>query len=109
MEDYIYEGTVVPMNIGLNYKIEKEDIELYAFCSPNKLVPIPKELIIKIDDSNYMFWVDTSLTGSGCLRFALAAKVLDDLYPQGDNKRLEVIEFESGYTVIKSVIKTFKK
>lgn len=109
MEEFIYEGTIAPMNIGLNYKVEKADFELYAFCSPHKLVLIPEELLIKVDDLNYAFWVDTSLTGCGPLRFALAAKVPDGLYPNGDNKRPEVIEFESGYTVIKSVIKTFKK
>ena len=105
MERILYEGTVALMNISLNrfgqYTMSMYDFTIYAYCTSSKVVVIPKSEAIRIDDDNYMFWVDTAKTGRGKLRFAVKALIPDTNLPE--MVRPEIIELDSGYKVVESV------
>lgn len=106
MDSIIYEGSIIPFNISLTkfgpISMAQYDFTIYASCSPQKIVEIPKSEALCVNDDNYMFWLDTSKTGSGNLRFAVVASVPDTDYP--DKVRPEIEEFDSGYKVVKSKI-----
>lgn len=104
-DDILFEGTIAPMNISLNrfgsYSMAQYDFTIYAFCTSSKVVEIPKSEAVAVDDDNYMFWVDTAKTGTGNLRFAVKALIPDPSLPEF--VRPEIVEFDSGYKVVKSV------
>lgn len=105
MEGILYEGTIALMTISLNsfgqYTMSMYDFTIYAYCTSSKVVVIPKSEAKRVDDDNYMFWVDTRLTGCGNLRYAVKALIPDTDLP--DMIRPEIIEIDSGYKVIPSV------
>lgn len=105
MEKTLYKDTIVPMNISLNkfgtFSMAQYDFTIYAYCTSSKVVVINKSEALRIDDDNYMFWVDTAQTGCGKLRFAVKALIPDTNLPE--MVRPEIIELDSGYNVIESV------
>lgn len=106
MSNILYEGSIIPFNISLTkfgpISMAQYDFTIYAFCSPQKIVEIPKGEALCVNDDNYMFWVDTSKTGSGNLRFTIKALIPDTDYP--DKVRPEIVELDSGYKVVKPII-----
>lgn len=105
MEKLLYKDTIVPMNISLNkfgtFSMAQYDFTIYAYCTSSKVVVINKDEALRIDDDNYMFWVDTAKTDCGKLRFAVKAMIPDTNLPE--MVRPEIIELDSGYKVIESV------
>lgn len=80
------------------------DFTIYYYCSKDKVVEVKKEEATKVDDDNYMFWVDTSLTGRGKLRYAVLAMVPDTNLPE--LTRPEIIDdIDSGCDIVETVIK----
>ena len=104
MRETLILGTTVPMNLNLSkigtMGMSQYDYTLYAYCSSTKVVTIPKSAMTRVDDDNYMFWVDTKLVGCGNLRYTIEAHIpdtnLDALV------RPEIIDIDSGYTIIES-------
>ena len=104
-EEILYEGTVAWMNINMNrfgqFSMSQYDFTIFAYCSTNKVVSIEKKDMLRVDEDNFMFWLDTSLTGCGKLNFAIKALIPDsNLHSL---LRPEIKEVYSGYRIIESV------
>lgn len=106
MRSKIYEGSVIPFNVSLSkmgqFSMSQYDFEIYYYCSTNKLVKVEKTDAFKENDDNYIFFVDTRLTGLGQLRFAIKA-IIPDTRLEGA-LRPDIIELDSGCDVVKSII-----
>ena len=108
MREKIYEGSKVPLNISLNrfgsFSMAQYDFTIYYYCSKDKVIEVKKGDATKVNDDNYMFIADTSLTGRGKLRCAVLAYVPDTNLPE--LIRPEIIDdIDSGYDVVETVVK----
>lgn len=106
MRKKLYVGSIIPFNISLekqgNMSMSQYDFVICYYCSTSKVVVVPKDKAIKVDDDNYMFFVDTRLTGAGKLRFAAKALLPDTRLE--DAIRPDIVDdIDSGFDVVKSV------
>lgn len=111
MREKLYEGSVIPFNISLekqgSLSMAQYDFVIYYYCSVNKVVVVTKDKAIKVNDDNYLFFVDTRLTGTGKLRFAAKALLPDSRIE--DAIRPDIVDdIDSGFNVVKSVIANIK-
>ena len=93
--------------LKLNLHIEKfEDlslsdydfsVEIYTPRGNNKII-YSKDNLIKIDDDNYVFLVDTSIIGLGRIYVKIIAKIPD--YDFEEKVREEIQVINSGIVVI---------
>lgn len=112
MREVLYEGTKTWFNLNLSkvggFSMAQYDFAIYYYCSADKVIEVPKEKAFRVDDDNYMFLVDTGLTGRGKLRFAVLPMIPDERID--DAIRPEVLdEIDSGFDVMRSVIKLKSK
>lgn len=107
MRKKLFKGTIAPMNISLNkfgaLSMSQYDFTIYAYCHSYAVIKIDKAVAIRMDDDNYMFFVDTAKTGVGQLRFAVKALIPDPNMP--NLVRPEVLDdIDSGYDVVDTVV-----
>lgn len=108
MRKKLYVGAVVPFTLSVEkiggLSMSQVDFVIHYYCSTGKVIAVPKDKAFKIDDDNYLFFVDTRLTGAGKLRFAVKVDIPDSRLD--DVIRPDIIdEIDSGYDVYKSAIK----
>lgn len=86
-------GTEVKLNISivpsvLQYTMDQFDFSI-DFYGDNGMLNIPKAQCIRVDESNYVAIVDTSVTGSGSLDARVTAFIPDE--DCDDGLRTEVV------------------
>lgn len=103
MNNTVIKGTELKFNINIKpvagYTMDDYWFECAAYCVSAKKLVIPKDHCIRLDDSNYIITVDTGYTGTGELKVQLTAQIPDEHFHDGF--RTEVLQLETGITVIK--------
>ena len=108
MREQLYLGGVYPYTVSLSklgaLRMTDYDFTICYYCNPQRVVAVKKANATKVDDDTYQVYVDTRLTGTGKLRFAVEAIIPDTDY--ADIKRPEIIDnIDSGADVVRSIIK----
>ena len=100
----IYQGTELKLNVNIEpvgtLSMEEYEFACTAFCSATKKVVATKAECIEVDKDNYLFLVDTNLTGCGDLYVKVEAYLPDDSFVKSDNLRTEVKIVDTGLTVV---------
>lgn len=103
METRCFLGTELKMNIHIapleGVKMENYDFEIEAYCNPYRSKKIPKKECKQVDDSNYLVFIPTALTGEGNLMLKVIAYVPDSDFKAG--VRTEVVEIDTGIEIVK--------
>lgn len=102
MADGVFIGTELKMNVNIapidGISMDGYDFEVEFYCSPRKIVAFKKADAIRIDDSNYMFRVDTKQVGSGDLMCKVTAFIPDSDFE--DSLRTEVQMIDTRVHII---------
>lgn len=99
--DITYIGTKLKVNVhhepiqGLT--MDEYDFEVEFYCSSKKKLKYKKSELIRIDESNYVARVDTTIVGLGNLKCNIIANIPDGDFIERIRPEIEVIE---GITTI---------
>ena len=98
-------GTELKINVNIepigDVTMDDYDFVVEMYCSPKKVVTIPKSETIRMDDSNYVVIVDTEEVGAGDLKCKVTAQIPDGDFP--DALRTEVVAINTNITIIKAI------
>lgn len=100
----IYQGTELKLNINIEplgeLTMQEYDFTCSAYCYTSKTVVATKAECVMVDANNYLFLVDTNLTGIGNLYVKVEAQIPDVAFAQSDNLRSEVKIVDTGITIV---------
>lgn len=98
-------GTELKLNINIapigDITMDDYDFTVEVFCSVKKSVVITKKEAIRIDESNYVVLVDTTILGAGDVKCKVTAYIPDEDFDDG--LRTEVIGIDTGIDIVKSI------
>lgn len=100
----IYLGTELKLNISIEpvdgLTMDDYEFQIEAYCTPRKTIVVQKSEAIKVDSTNYIILVDTSVVGQGDLKLKVTAHIPDGDF--NDQLRTEVMVVDTGLTIIKA-------
>ena len=101
----VFLGTELKLNVNVE-KMGKVTMDDYNFvvtlyCSTSKAIIVPKESAIRVDDSNYIVRVDTTIIGVGKLKCKVEAELPDGDFPE--QLRTEVMIIDTGIEIVKAL------
>lgn len=99
----VYLGSKIKVNVSIpaidSITMDNYDFEVVLFCYPNKSLLLRKEELIRVDESNYVARLDTTLVGEGDLKAKITAYIPDGDFE--DRVRTEVIVSLVNVTIVK--------
>lgn len=99
-----YIGTEIKLNISIDpidgVTMDDYDFTIEAYCSAKRVMTIKKEDALRVDSSNYIILLDTTILGAGNLKCKITAHIPDDDF--SDALRTEVVVVDTGVTIMKS-------
>lgn len=105
MVDGIFIGTELKMNVNIapidGISMDGYDFEVKFYCPTGKTLAFKKADGIRIDDSNYMFCIDTNQLGPGDLMCKVTAFIPDGDFE--DFLRTEVQKIDTGINIVRAI------
>lgn len=97
-------GTEMKLNISVDpigsTTMDTYDFVAEVFCSPSKVITIPKEEAIRVDANNYIVLVDTTALGVGKVKVKLTAAIPDNDFSDGFRTEISIVD--TGINIVKS-------
>lgn len=97
-------GTEMKLNISVDpigsTTMDDYDFVAEVFCSPSKVITVPKGEAIRVDANNYVVLVDTTILGVGKVKVKLTAAIPDEDF--SDGFRTEIAVIDTGINIVKS-------
>lgn len=105
MIDDVFIGTELKINVNIapidGVSMDDYDFEVEFYCSTKKILVFKKADAIRIDNSNYMFCIDTNQLSSGNLKCKVTAFIPDGDFE--DLLRTEVQKIDTGINIVKAI------
>lgn len=103
--DKVFLGTELKLNVNIesmgDVTMDNYDFVVTVYCSTSKAIIIPKADAIRVDESNYIVRVDTTIIGAGKLKCKVEAELPDGDFP--DQLRTEVMIIDTGIEIVKAL------
>lgn len=99
----VFLGTELKLSISVDpiqgYRMVDYDCSVDIYCTPAKVVSLPKSQLINIDDDTYVARVDTKDLGVGRVKCRISAYIPDGDF-EGDKRRTEVCIVDPDINII---------
>lgn len=103
MTQTVYLGTEIKINISITpidgVTMDDMDLDITFFCTPIKRVIYKKADAKRIDDSNYVFLLNSKDLGLGDIKAQIKAQIPDGDFK--DRKRTEITVVDTNITIKK--------
>lgn len=98
-------GSEFKLNVNIEpieeFTMDDYDWYVEVYCSAKRVLSLPKETAIRIDNNNYVVIVDSEKLGAGDVKCKVVALIPDFDFP--DTTRKEVAMVDTGINIVKTI------